>query len=291
MPQSQWEQEVRQWANTKAEPELIPAFIEFFRRAFIAPAQQYPENVWFGVHQNRISLIVGNLWLAGVRSNDKSVFLLVDADPQIPGLAFGPARSTQNYIPLGWVAIHWDGIDKLLNTRRVWDSYALACEKVLASPVGRPRPETYYRLRWGKRKLSELRLAGAINPPADKQRGKVQKANEGSSDDRFIEGGVQEITVELRRRNRQLRAQAIAKYGQSCQVCGFNFGKFYGALGEGYIEVHHLIPLSNNKKERAIAIKDVAVVCANCHRILHHKGREPLPLNELQQVVKKQRHQ
>jgi hypothetical protein len=46
----------------------------------------------------------------------------------------------------------------------------------------------------------------------------------------YSEGGVREITIELQRRNPNLRKQAIAIYGESCRVCRFNFGDFYGAL-------------------------------------------------------------
>jgi len=56
-----------------------------------------------------------------------------------------------------------------------------------------------------------------------------------------------------------------------CEVCGFDFKKSYGSCGEQYIEAHHRVPLSQldeneNQKSR---IEDLAMVCANCHRMLH----------------------
>lgn len=61
------------------------------------------------------------------------------------------------------------------------------------------------------------------------------------------------------------------KLGYICQGCDFNFEGFYGGLGKEYIEAHHRIPISELKKgeSRKITDKDFAVLCANCHRMIH----------------------
>lgn len=55
-----------------------------------------------------------------------------------------------------------------------------------------------------------------------------------------------------------------------CQACEINLEVKYGEVGKGYIEVHHLRPVSLNKgiKHRP-DIKDFAVLCPNCHRMIH----------------------
>ena len=53
-----------------------------------------------------------------------------------------------------------------------------------------------------------------------------------------------------------------------CEVCGFDFAETYGALGEGFIECHHVIPLAA-AEERETSVDDLALVCANCHRMIH----------------------
>jgi predicted HNH restriction endonuclease len=93
----------------------------------------------------------------------------------------------------------------------------------------------------------------------------------------------------LQKRNTNLRKQAIAVYGEGCRACGFNFGDFYGELGAGYIEVHHLKPLSRRKAERKTTIEDVDVVCANRHRVLHRNGRKPLSLDELRKSIRRRK--
>lgn len=53
-------------------------------------------------------------------------------------------------------------------------------------------------------------------------------------------------------------------------VCSFDFEKFYGSIGKNYIHVHHVVPLSEIKKEYKLdPIKELIPVCPNCHAIIH----------------------
>jgi hypothetical protein len=53
-----------------------------------------------------------------------------------------------------------------------------------------------------------------------------------------------------------------------CSLCGFDFEKVYGEIGRGFIEAHHIIPVST-AGERTIGIEDYRAVCSNCHRMIH----------------------
>ena len=114
---------------------------------------------------------------------------------------------------------------------------------------------------------------------------KVESATE-PQQELFPEGGRDEINREMAQRNAALRKRAIAKYGLSCVVCGFNFGDTYGELGAGYIEMHHLKLLAGQGATES-TLKDVTVVCANCHRILHRKAGEPMDYLQLKQKIKR----
>lgn len=64
----------------------------------------------------------------------------------------------------------------------------------------------------------------------------------------------------------------LRKYGKlDCEVCGFDFKYHYGEFGEGFIECHHKNPLSTLTEETETSLDDLALVCANCHRMLHRK--------------------
>jgi 5-methylcytosine-specific restriction protein A len=67
------------------------------------------------------------------------------------------------------------------------------------------------------------------------------------------------------------KAVELAKHGVlACSVCDFNFAAVYGELGQGYVECHHVVPLSH-AGETATKLTDLALVCANCHRMLHSR--------------------
>lgn len=60
-----------------------------------------------------------------------------------------------------------------------------------------------------------------------------------------------------------------------CEVsgCGFDFEKTYGNLGRGYAHVHHKEPISTYPSHgKPTALIDLAIVCANCHSMIHRGG-------------------
>ncbi len=88
----------------------------------------------------------------------------------------------------------------------------------------------------------------------------------------LTEGAKIHTEYERRYRNAALRQACIARYGCVCAVCGFDFAKVYGTLGEGYIEVHHTEPISTFDHEHAVRVETVVPLCANCHAMVHHNG-------------------
>lgn len=87
------------------------------------------------------------------------------------------------------------------------------------------------------------------------------------------EGGILEHIARRRERDQGLRRrkiQAVAAAGGAiaCEVCAFDFAKVYGERGEGYIEVHHVVPL-HVSGETDTDLDDLALLCANCHRMCH----------------------
>ena len=97
----------------------------------------------------------------------------------------------------------------------------------------------------------------------------------------FPEGAVAQVLVNKYERDPRNRQLAIRLHGSSCQVCNFNFNLMYGVLGENYIVVHHLVPLSAMSANYVIdPLKDLATVCANCHAMLHVQD-PPLTIEDL----------
>jgi 5-methylcytosine-specific restriction protein A len=85
---------------------------------------------------------------------------------------------------------------------------------------------------------------------------------------------------------RALKIYEDAKSQLGYNVCGFDFGKAYGELGEGYIHVHHLVPFAPANEQRDTnPIEDSRPVCPNCHAMLHRRN-PPIPVAELKALVR-----
>jgi hypothetical protein len=61
----------------------------------------------------------------------------------------------------------------------------------------------------------------------------------------YPEGSKRPIIVYAYERNASARLACISYHGVRCSVCGLDFGQQYGVIGEGFIHVHHLLPLSS----------------------------------------------
>lgn len=77
-----------------------------------------------------------------------------------------------------------------------------------------------------------------------------------------------------RERDRRLveskRQEMIEKCGKRfCEICDLDFVAPYGELGSGVIECHHTKPIASLPRGYKTHIDDLALLCANCHRVLH----------------------
>ena len=66
------------------------------------------------------------------------------------------------------------------------------------------------------------------------------------------------------------------------------FFEKYGDIGKDYIEVHHLIPVSQMGANYIVdPIKDLAPLCSNCHSMIHKKN-PPYTIEELRSLINSQ---
>jgi hypothetical protein len=110
-----------------------------------------------------------------------------------------------------------------------------------------------------------------------------------SAEAEFEEGAVLYRAHLTRERNRELirqvKREAMRKYGRlACIVCGFDFAHAYGVAGRNYIECHHTAPIHQMKPGDKTNRRDVVLLCANCHRMIH-RSRPWLSLIELRAIL------
>lgn len=146
--------------------------------------------------------------------------------------------------------------------REVWDRYS-------------DRPDEVRRL------AAEIRRGALGNAefPAAPEEG----------EDEVPEGRLLYRRHRVRERDRSLvrrKKQSVLKSeGRlACEICEFDFAATYGDWGDGYIECHHIIPLSETGETKT-KLADLALVCANCHRMFHRNNPWP-SLDEMRERVR-----
>jgi 5-methylcytosine-specific restriction protein A len=93
----------------------------------------------------------------------------------------------------------------------------------------------------------------------------------------------------VRERNRDIvkkrKEQALARHKRlACEACRFDFAACYGEHGQGFIECHHTRPLHTLQLGEKTRLADLALLCANCHRMIH--ARRPwLELDQLRALL------
>lgn len=109
--------------------------------------------------------------------------------------------------------------------------------------------------------------------------------------DGFPEGKIVERMHRSRERNSKVIELAKSnfknKHGKLfCEVCHFNFIDKYGEVGEDYIEGHHTVWVSDMPADYKSKPEEIALLCANCHRMVHRK-RPWLTMDNLKSLIKK----
>jgi len=136
--------------------------------------------------------------------------------------------------------------------------------------------------------VAEAIRKGAVEASAE-PKGTPPAETKIDPDEEFQEGAV--LTRLHKRRERDPKASAKKKAAVlqekgklQCEACGFDFAVAYGQLGIGFAECHHRLPLASLGSRTGTRLGDLAVLCANCHRMIH-KTRPLMSVEDFKRVV------
>lgn len=92
----------------------------------------------------------------------------------------------------------------------------------------------------------------------------------------FFEGKVKYFLHSSKERDKKLVAlkkkNAFDKnHLLPCEICNVSFKETYGDIGEGFIEAHHIFPISQLTEETEVKLNDLILICSNCHKMIHNK--------------------
>jgi hypothetical protein len=92
-------------------------------------------------------------------------------------------------------------------------------------------------------RLRKLGTKGARATGSSERASTIPEELSGSAT--LIEGAKKRITVNAYERDPAARSLCLQHWGYACIACGYRLSDIYGELGEGYIHVHHLRPISS----------------------------------------------
>lgn len=94
-----------------------------------------------------------------------------------------------------------------------------------------------------------------------------------------VEGAFTE--ARSRRRNQALRKKALLAANGVCATCGVDNKAVLGGSGQRCLVVHHTKQLRDLDQPAETRLSDLAVVCANCHLLIHANPAKALRVSEL----------
>jgi hypothetical protein len=97
--------------------------------------------------------------------------------------------------------------------------------------------------------------------------------------------GRRRLVLHLQRERNQTIVRNKKKLAVSldCEICKFSFG-CYGSVASDYCEAHHLLPLDEVEHTTQTRMEDLAILCANCHRVVHLRN-PPYKLDEVRSML------
>jgi 5-methylcytosine-specific restriction protein A len=192
---------------------------------------------------------------------------------------------------------HWVNKKKVANYVDIaWDQVLRTEDRLAIEEIELLTQETHWDAMLGSGiKLSEIdsqkvidawnhwyaQVAGAKSMLSGEEAGVNTTSPKGVS-----EGAVTTVLVNRYERSATARRECIEHHGAVCAVCSLDFKLTYGAIGEGFIHVHHIVPISSVGESYILdPIKDLVPVCPNCHAMLHRGTEIPRSIQELQKLV------
>ena len=104
----------------------------------------------------------------------------------------------------------------------------------------------------------------------------------------YREGGRRNVTHLMAERIRSMIEMLKTTSSSRCEICDENFADRYGV---SYIEAHHKVPISTFTSEYTVALKDIALLCPNCHKAVHiHMKQSDKDYDEIRDLLRSRMH-
>jgi hypothetical protein len=101
-----------------------------------------------------------------------------------------------------------------------------------------------------------------------------------------IEGMKTEVLRLTTKRSRRLRDLAFKAANNICSVCDRDYSKVLDGDGVRVLQVHHRKQLAARNAPSITKLRDLVVVCANCHLLIHLNPNKALSVHTLRKMLR-----
>lgn len=101
-----------------------------------------------------------------------------------------------------------------------------------------------------------------------------------------LEGTVYTARVTYRKRSRALISAKKAASDRRCEACGFSFEEYYRITDRDCLVAHHIDPIARRSGPSKTTLDDIALLCPNCHAIVHTQD-PPISPEDLRRMLLK----
>lgn len=281
-----WNNIIDDWTENKRDKSINADLKLFFEQAF--QNTLIPEKSWFGFppSKNSLGLFFGRVMLAGIFQDTIEIIIDEDISNKIgfPTRVVGSSKSNGEL--LYWITTSSANLKKLTENELIWKHYKVASLKV----------NNYSNISWerkdwliGKTRLSEIynpikrieltnedyeltfqnEVDNSLLDSKEIRRERLRKANK-IPQQSF---SISKIYI----RNSDVVAEVLDRANGFCEYCKNEAPFKKDSDGLGFLEVHHIIPLSENGLD---TVENCVALCPNCHRHAHY-GKKTFELRKL----------
>ncbi|MDR3585063.1 MAG: HNH endonuclease [Desulfosporosinus sp.] len=273
---------INNWVINKKIHENVKLLIHFFRNGFVFT--KYPDMTYFGPSKSSISFMIGGgiYLLAYVHTGiDKGIWMLQDRiHDNLEGGIFDQheAKSTKNLEQkLYW--LHAQKIEDLafiIENDSIWNSYQNASELIKITRYWNFVREDYTKnkekltLYW-KYTMHDIPSKESFDEAYQKQLEEFKAISADELKRRMAEFNRKPEKIEVLThtyiRNPYVVIGVLNRSQGICESCKDKAPFIRKKDGTPYLEIHHLVPLSENGDD---TLENAVALCPNCHRKMHY---------------------
>lgn len=246
-----------------------------------------PDKSWFGFPPTKASLSImfGRIFLIGIF--DRTIEIIVDADisKEIGFRTRIVGTSKPSGLNLYWISTDFEDISELVANEKIWQHYKLASLKVNSSPSIRSVRKDWLVGKFLVGQIFNGQITEIDQQTLEQTFQRELKLSKADSKERrqqrLLQATKKPVSTLAQTkaflRNADVVIEVLERANGHCEYCTKPAPFLKDTDGQGYLEVHHIIPLADDGED---TVNNAVALCANCHRQAHY-GKKTFDIDKL----------